>query len=135
MLQPKKSEWRKRRKGRLSGAETRGTTPAFGSLALKALGFARLTARQIEAARKAIVRCTARQGQLWIRVFPDCPVTRKPNEVRMGSGKGNVEFYCAPVRPGRVIFELGGVDEAVARKAFAQAAEKLPFQCKIVVPV
>ncbi len=135
MLQPKKTEWRKQRKVRVSGNETAGTTVAFGSIGLKAVGFARLTARQIEAARKAIVRCTARQGQLWIRVFPHTPVTRKPNEVRMGSGKGAVDFWCAPIRPGRVIFELGGVDEATARQAFTQASEKLPFACKIVTPI
>jgi large subunit ribosomal protein L16 len=132
MMQPKKTKWRKRRKGRLSGLENRAVAISFGSYALKATDFCHLKSNQIEAARKIIARATNRQGQLWIRVFPDWPVTRKPNEVRMGSGKGSVDHWCFRVRPGRIIFELDGVSLEVAQRAFALASEKLPFECKMI---
>lgn len=132
MLQPKKVKWRKQRKGRITGQETRGTKLAFGEFGLKAIEADRITARQIEAARRAISRQMRRQGKIFIRVFPDIPVTKKPAEVRMGSGKGSVEYYVFKVRPGRVLFELVGVQESVAREALRLAAMKLPVKCKIV---
>ena len=132
MLQPKKLAWRKQRKGRITGNETRGTTLAFGEFGLKAIESERITARQIEAARRAISRQMKRQGKIFIRVFPDIPVTKKPAEVRMGSGKGSVEYYVFKVRPGRILFELQGVDESVAREALRLASMKLPIKCKIV---
>jgi large subunit ribosomal protein L16 len=132
MLQPKKLAWRKQRKGRITGNETRGTTLAFGEFGLKAIESERITARQIEAARRAISRQMKRQGKIFIRVFPDIPVTKKPAEVRMGSGKGSVEYYVFKVRPGRILFELKDVQEEVAREALRLAAMKLPVKCKII---
>jgi large subunit ribosomal protein L16 len=132
MLQPKKLTWRKQRKGRITGDETRGTNLAFGEFGLKAIESERITARQIEAARRAISRQMKRQGKIFIRVFPDIPVTKKPAEVRMGSGKGSVEYYVFKVRPGRILFELKDVQEDVAREALRLAAMKLPIKCKII---
>jgi len=132
MLQPKKLAWKKQRKGRITGNETRGTSLAFGEFGLKAVESERITARQIEAARRAISRQMKRQGKIFIRIFPDIPVTKKPAEVRMGSGKGSVEYYVFKVRPGRILFELKGVSENVAREALRLAAMKLPVKCKIV---
>jgi large subunit ribosomal protein L16 len=132
MLQPKKLAWRKQRKGRITGNETRGTTLAFGEFGLKAMESERITARQIEAARRAISRQMKRQGKIFIRIFPDIPVTKKPAEVRMGSGKGSVEYYVFKVRPGRVLFELQGVEEEVAREALRLASMKLPIKCKVI---
>jgi len=131
MLQPKKLAWRKQRKGRITGSETRGVELAFGEFGLKSIESERITARQIEAARRAISRQMKRQGQIFIRVFPDIPVTKKPAEVRMGSGKGSVEYYVFKVRPGRILFELKGVPEDVAREALRLAAMKLSVKCKI----
>jgi large subunit ribosomal protein L16 len=125
MMQPKRTKYRKMHKGNLAGVATRGTTVAFGDFGLKATGRARLTAREIEAARRAMTRHVKRGGQVWIRVFPDVPITQKPLEVRMGSGKGNVEFWVAKVMPGKVLFELEGVSEEIAREAFRLAAAKL----------
>ena len=132
MLIPKKVKWRKQRKGRITGSETRGTTLAFGEFGLKALESERITARQIEAARRAISRQMRRQGKIFIRVFPDIPVSKKPAEVRMGSGKGSVEYYVFKTRPGRVLFEVLGASEEVAREALRLAANKLPIKCKII---
>jgi large subunit ribosomal protein L16 len=132
MLQPKKLLWRKQRKGRITGNETRGINLAFGEFGLKAMDSDRITARQIEAARRAISRQMKRQGKIFIRVFPDIPVTKKPAEVRMGSGKGSVEHYVFKVRPGRILFELQGVSEDVAKEALRLAAMKLPIKCKII---
>lgn len=132
MLLPKKTKHRKHHKGRIKGNTTGGATLAFGSFGLKALEPERLTSRQIEAARRAATRFMKRQGKMWIRVFPDIPVTKKPADVRMGSGKGNVEFYVFKVKPGRIIFELDGVSEEIAREALARASAKLPFNTKFV---
>jgi large subunit ribosomal protein L16 len=125
MMQPKRTKYRKMHKGRLAGVAARGSTVAFGDYGLKAAGRARLTAREIEAARRAMTRYVKRGGQVWIRVFPDVPITQKPLEVRMGSGKGNVEYWIAKVTPGKVLFEIEGVPEATAREAFRLAAAKL----------
>jgi len=125
MMQPKRTKYRKMHKGNLAGVATRGSTVAFGDYGLKATGRARMTAREIEAARRAMTRYVKRGGQIWIRVFPDVPITQKPLEVRMGSGKGNVEYWVAKVTPGRVLFEIEGVPEATAREAFRLAAAKL----------
>lgn len=135
MLQPKRTKYRKAHKGRISGAAKGGTELNFGSIGLKALEPERVTARQIEAARRTISRHMKRQGQLWIRIFPDVPVSKKPLEVRMGSGKGAPEFWVARVKPGRVMFELDGVPQALAREALALAAAKLPLKTKVVVRV
>lgn len=132
MLQPKKTKYRKAHKGRIHGQAKGGTTLAFGTYGMKALQAERVTSRQIEAARRAISRAMKRMGKLWIRIFPDVPVSRKPAEVRMGSGKGNPEFWICRVKPGRVLFELDGVDEATAREAFALAAAKLPVKTKFI---
>ena len=132
MLQPKKTKFRKAFKGRISGDAKGGTSLNFGSYGLKALEPERITARQIEAARRAITRHIKRQGRLWIRVFPDVPVTKKPAEVRQGKGKGAVEFWAARVKPGRVLFELDGVPVKVAREALALAAAKLPIKTRFV---
>ena len=132
MLQPKRTKFRKVHKGRNRGLAA-GTDVSFGTFGLKAVGRGRLTARQIEAARRAMTRAVKRQGKIWIRVFPDKPITEKPLEVRMGKGKGNVEYWVAVVKPGRVMFELGGVEESVAREAMRLAANKLPIKCKFVV--
>ena len=135
MLSPKKTKYRKMHKGRISGNAKGGFTLAFGQHGLKALEPERLTARQIEAARRAISRYVRRVGRLWIRVFPDVPVTKKPAEVRMGSGKGSVEFWAARVKPGRILFEIDGVTEEVAREAFERAAAKLPVKTKFVTRI
>jgi large subunit ribosomal protein L16 len=127
MLQPKRTKFRKQQKGKNRGIAWRGSDVSFGDFALQATEAARLSGRQIEAGRMAIMRSVKRQGQLFIRVFPDKPVTKKPLEVRMGSGKGSVELWVAPVKPGRVLFEIAGVTEAQAREAFKLAAAKLPM--------
>src|ERR1700760_4500753 len=124
MMQPKKTKFRKAFKGRIHGNAKGGFTLNFGEYGLKALEPERVTARQIEAARRAISRHVKRAGRLWIRIFPDVPVTRKPAEVRMGSGKGSVEFWVARVKPGRIMFEIDGVDEKTAREAFDRASAK-----------
>jgi large subunit ribosomal protein L16 len=125
MMQPKRTKFRKQFKGRNAGLAQRGSTVAFGEYGLKAVSRARMTAREIEAARRAMTRYVKRGGQVWIRVFPDVPITKKPLEVRMGSGKGNVEYYVARVQPGKVLFEMEGVTEDIAREAFRLAASKL----------
>ena len=125
MMQPKRTKYRKQHKGDLSGIAIRGSTGAFGEYGLKATGRARMTAREIEAARRAMTRYVKRGGKIWIRVFPDVPITQKPLEVRMGSGKGNVEYWVARVTPGRMLFEIEGVNEETAREAFRLAASKL----------
>jgi large subunit ribosomal protein L16 len=132
MMSPKKTKYRKAHKGRIRGNAKGGYTLNFGEYGLKALQPERVTARQIEAARRAISRHVKRVGRLWIRIFPDVPVTKKPAEVRMGSGKGSVEFWCARVEPGRIMFEIDGVDEKTAREAFDRASAKLPIKTKFV---
>ena len=132
MLQPKRTKFRKVQKGRNTGLAHRGSTVAFGSIALKSLERGRITARQIEAARRALTRHIKRQGKVWIRVFPDVPVSKKPLEVRMGSGKGSPEFWVARVKPGRIMFEIEGIPEELAREAFELAAAKLPIATKFV---
>jgi large subunit ribosomal protein L16 len=132
MLQPKRTKFRKAHKGRIHGDAKGGNALNFGAYGLKALQPERITARQIEAARRAITRHIKRQGRLWIRIFPDVPVSSKPAEVRMGSGKGAPEFWVARVKPGRILFELDGVDGQTARGAFERAAAKLPIDVKIV---
>ena len=132
MLQPKRTKFRKAFKGRIHGNAKGGYTLNFGSYGLKTVEPERLTARQIEAARRAITRQMKRQGRVWIRIFPDLPVTGKPAEVRMGSGKGSPEFWVARVKPGRILFELDGVPGSLAKTAFERAAEKLPIKTKVV---
>lgn len=132
MLSPKRTKFRKAFKGRIHGSANTGTSVAFGSFGMKALEPARITARQIEAARRAITRHIRRVGRVWIRVFPDVPVSRKPAEVRMGSGKGSPEYWVCRVHPGRVMFELDGVPADVAEKAFELASAKLPIATKFV---
>jgi len=132
MLQPKRTKFRKQFKGRNRGLAQRGNTVAFGEYGLKAMDRCRLTARQIEAARRAMTRYVKRGGKVWIRIFPDKPVTAKPLEVRQGSGKGNVEFYVAVIQPGRVLYEMEGVTEEIAREAFRLAASKLPVATAFV---
>lgn len=132
MLEPKKEKYRKQFRGRMKGKSVRSSTLAFGDYGLKSLGRCWLTARQIEAARRAIVHQTKRQGKVWIRVFPDKPATKKPVGVRMGSGKGAVDHHVAVVTPGRIIFELAGVDEVTASEAIKRAGAKLPFKTKFV---
>lgn len=132
MMQPKNTKYRKAHKGRIHGVAKGGFSLSYGAFGLKALEPERVTARQIEAARRAITRAMKRQGRLWILVFPDVPVSKKPAEVRMGSGKGAPEFWACRVHPGRVMFEMDGVSEAVARDAFALAAAKLPIKTKFV---
>ncbi len=132
MLQPKKTKYRKAHKGRIHGNAKGGFELNFGSYGMKAVEPERITARQIEAARRAITRHIKRAGRLWIRVFPDVPVSSKPAEVRMGSGKGSPEFWAARVKPGRILFELDGVPADVARGAFERAAAKLPIKVKFV---
>ena len=128
MLQPKRTKFRKQHKGRNRGLANTGCRVSFGEYGLKAAGRGRMTARQIEAARRTITRYVRRDGQLWIRVFPDKPITKKPLEVRMGKGKGNVEYWVAQIQPGRMLYEIEGVTEEVARKAFELASAKLPFK-------
>ena len=132
MLSPKKTKYRKAHKGRIHGNAKGGYTLNFGAYGLKALEPERVTARQIEAARRAISRYVKRVGRLWIRIFPDVPVTKKPAEVRMGSGKGSVEYWACRVKPGRILFEIEGVPAEVAREAFERAAAKLPIKTKFV---
>ena len=132
MLLPKKTKYRKAHKGRIHGNAKGGTTLNFGSIGLKAMGPNRITARQIEAARRAITRHIRRQGKVFIRIFPDVPVTKKPLEVRQGKGKGSVEYWACRVKPGRIMFELEGVSEELARLAFERAAAKLPIKTKFV---
>src|SRR5213595_4101166 len=132
MLQPKRTKFRKAFKGRIHGNAKGGTELNFGAFGLKAMEPDRITARQIEAARRAITRHIKRQGRLWIRIFPDVPVSSKPAEVRMGKGKGSPEFWAARVKPGRVLFELDGVPVAVAKEALALAAAKLPIKTRFI---
>lgn len=132
MLQPKRSKFRKMHKGRMKGNAGRGNQIAFGSFAIKALEECWITSRQIEASRIAATRYMKREGQLWIRVFPDKPITKKPLEVRMGKGKGSVEYWAAVVRPGRILFECDGVSKEVAVEALRLAAQKLPVKTKLV---
>jgi large subunit ribosomal protein L16 len=132
MLQPVRTKFRKQHKGRIRGLATSAVSLHFGQYGLKALEPERVTARQIEAARRALTRHMKRSGQVWIRIFPDVPVTKKPLEVRMGSGKGSVELWVARVKPGRIIFEVDGVSEQIAREAFALAAAKLPIKTRFV---
>jgi len=132
MLQPKRTKFRKQMKGKNRGLAQRGSTVAFGVFGLKAIGRGRLTARQIEAARRAMTRYVKRGGKIWIRVFPDKPITKKPLEVRQGKGKGNVEYWVAQIQPGRVLYEMEGVPEDVAREAFRLAAAKLPMATTFV---
>ena len=126
MLQPKKTKFRKQQKGKLRGFATSGAKVSFGEFGLKAITRGRVTARQIESARRAMTRHIKRGGKVWIRIFPDVPITKKPVEVRMGKGKGNVEYWVAKVQPGKVLYEMEGVSEDVAREAFRLAAAKLP---------
>lgn len=132
MLQPKRTKHRKMQKGRMKGNAKRGATISFGSYGLKALDQHWITDRQIEAARQALTREMKREGNVWIRIFPDKPITRKPAEVRMGKGKGNLEFWAAVVKPGRILFEVDGVDEKTANASLMLAAGKLPIKTKIV---
>jgi len=132
MLQPKRTKFRKQFKGRNTGLATRGNTVSFGDFGLKAVSRGQLTARQIEAARRAMTRHVKRGGKIWIRVFPDKPITKKPLEVRQGKGKGNVEYWVAQIQPGRMLYEITGVSPEVAREAFRLAAAKLPVQTVIV---
>ena len=132
MLQPKRTKFRKMQKGRNRGLAHRGSSVSFGEYGLKSTERGRLTARQIEAGRRAMTRRVKRGGQIWIRVFPDKPITKKPLEVRQGKGKGNVEYWVAQIQPGRIMFEIEGVDEELAREAFGLAASKLPFDTTFV---
>ena len=132
MLQPKRTKFRKQMKGRNRGLALRGSKVSFGEYALKAIGRGRITARQIEAARRAMTRHIKRGGKIWIRVFPDKPITGKPLEVRQGKGKGNVEYWVCQIQPGRVLYEMEGVSEELAREAFALAAAKLPLETAFV---
>ncbi|MEC9367553.1 MAG: 50S ribosomal protein L16 [Pseudomonadota bacterium] len=132
MLQPKRTKYRKAHKGRIKGTAKGGTELNFGSHGLKAQEPMRVTARQIEAARRAMTRQMKRAGRVWIRIFPDVPVSKKPTEVRMGKGKGTPEFWCARVNPGRIMFEIDGVTDAVAREALRLAAAKLPLRTRVV---
>lgn len=133
MLQPKKTKYRKMQKGRMKGLAHRGSNLAFGTFALKALDSVWITNRQIEAARIAMTRYMKREGKVWIRIFPDKPITKKPNEVRMGKGKGALSHYVAVVKPGRILFEIDGVPTEVAKEALRLAAQKLPVLTKFVV--
>jgi large subunit ribosomal protein L16 len=132
MLQPKRRKYRKEQKGRNTGLALRGNTVAFGEFGLKSTGRGRLTARQIEAARRAMTRHIKRGGRIWIRIFPDKPISKKPAEVRMGKGKGNPEYYVAEIKPGKVLYEMDGVSEDLAREAFRLAAAKLPLSTQFV---
>ena len=132
MLQPKRQKYRKQHKGRNRGLAFKGSSISFGSFALKSLEFSRITSRQIESARIALTRNMKREGKVWIRIFPDKPITSKPAEVRMGKGKGAVDYYVAEVQPGRILFEIEGVSEALAHESLRLAAQKLPILCKAV---
>ncbi len=133
MLSPKRTKYRKQHKGRIHGLAKGGSDLNFGSHGLKAIEPERITARQIEAARRAMTRHMKRQGRVWIRIFPDVPVTKKPTEVRMGKGKGSVEYWAARVKPGRIMFEIDGVTDSVAQEALRLAAMKLPVKTRVVV--
>ena len=133
MLQPKRTKFRKQHKGRNRGLANRGSKISFGEFGLKAITRGRITARQIEAGRRAMTRHIKRGGKIWIRVFPDKPITQKPLEVRMGKGKGGVEYWVAQIQPGRMLFEMEGVSEEIAREAFRLAAAKLPVQTTFVI--
>lgn len=133
MLQPKRTKFRKMQKGRMKGLATRGAELSFGSFGIKSLEATWITSRQIEAARIAVTRYMKREGQVWIRIFPDKPVTKKPAEVRMGKGKGAPEYFVAVVKPGRILFEIGGVPLDVAKEALRLAAQKLPVKTKFIV--
>ncbi len=132
MLQPKRTKFRKMQKGRIKGVAKGGFTLNFGTYGLKALEPERITARQIEAARRAMTRHMKRAGRVWIRIFPDVPVSKKPTEVRMGKGKGSPEYWAARVKPGRILFEIDGVSREVAMEAMRLAAAKLPIKCRVV---
>ncbi|MEN8177339.1 MAG: 50S ribosomal protein L16 [Pseudomonadota bacterium] len=132
MLQPKRTKFRKQHKGRNRGLATSGCNVSFGEFGLKSTGRGRITARQIEAARRTITRHVKRGGKLWIRIFPDKPITKKPLEVRQGKGKGNVEYWVAQIQPGRMLYEIEGISEELAREAFALAAAKLPISTSFV---
>ena len=132
MLQPARRKYRKEQKGRNTGVATRGAEVSFGDFGLKAVGRGRITARQIESARRAMTRHIKRGGRIWIRIFPDKPISQKPAEVRMGSGKGNPEYWVAEIQPGKVLYEMDGVNEALAREAFTLAAAKLPIPTTFV---
>ena len=132
MLQPKQTKFRKMHKGRNRGLAQNGNTIAFGRFGLVASDRGRITARQIEAARRAMTRYIKRGGNIWIRIFPDKPITKKPLEVRQGKGKGNVEYWVCPIKPGKILYEMEGVDETVAREAFALASAKLPVGTKFI---
>ncbi len=132
MLQPKRTKFRKQQKGRNRGLAHRGSDVSFGEYALKATGRGRLTARQIESARRAMTRKVRRSGKIWIGVFPEKPISKKPLEVRQGKGKGNVEYWVAQIQPGKVLYEIEGVSEELARDAFRLAAAKLPFETRFV---
>ncbi len=133
MLQPKRTKYRKQHKLRYNGLAQRGTKVSFGSFGLKAVTAGRLTNRQIESARIAMTRYMKREGKVWIRIFPDKPITKKPQEVRMGKGKGALDHWVAPIKPGRMLFEIDGVSQEVAAEALRLAAQKLPVLCKFVV--
>jgi large subunit ribosomal protein L16 len=132
MLQPARTKYRKQQKGRNTGFATRGNKVTFGENGLKAIGRGRLTARQLEAARRALSRHIKRGGRIWIRVFPDKPISQKPAEVRMGNGKGNPEYFVCEIQPGKIIYEMDGVDAVIAKEAFALASAKLPFKTVVV---
>jgi large subunit ribosomal protein L16 len=132
MLQPARTKYRKQQKGRNTGVATRGNKVSFGEYGLKAIGRGRLTARQLEAARRALSRHIKRGGRIWIRVFPDKPISTKPAEVRMGNGKGNPEYFVCEIQPGKIIYEMDGVDAGIAKEAFALASAKLPFKTIVV---
>jgi large subunit ribosomal protein L16 len=133
MLQPKRTKFRKQQKGRVRGIAQRGHTISFGEYGIKTLEPGWITSRQIEAARIAVTRAMKREGQVWIRIFPDKPITKKPAEVRMGKGKGAPEYWVAPIRPGRILFECGGIDREIAQEAMRLAAQKLPVKTKFIV--
>jgi len=132
MLQPARTKYRKQQKGRNTGVATRGNKVSFGEYGLKAVGRGRLSARQLEAARRALSRHIKRGGRIWIRVFPDKPISTKPAEVRMGNGKGNPEYFVCEIQPGKIIYEMDGVDATIAKEAFALASAKLPFKTIVV---
>ena len=132
MLMPKRVKYRRVHRGRLTGKSTRGNAVSYGDFGLQALEPAWITSNQIEAARVAMTRCIKRGGKVWIKIFPDKPITEKPAETRMGSGKGSPEYWVAVVKPGRVMFEIAGVDEELAREAMRLAANKLPIKCKVI---
>ena len=133
MMQPKKTKFRKAHKGRIHGTATSGASLSFGQFGLKAMAPERITARQIEAARRALTRHMKRAGRVWIRIFPDKPISQKPAEVRMGNGKGNPEYYVAEIQPGKMLYEMDGVSEELAREAFRLAAAKLPLKTTFIV--